>query len=145
MVEAIYFEESDVQVTSAKIVTPWGVYVSKDLRSVDLEDVKGVRRLLRRIILVVGIATYLLWLVGIFTGVLSASGSGSILILISVACGVLNSFVIRPILKVKIHGAFGLVTFDCGDNYRYAKKLAKALTALLNTEERHLENTPGAA
>ena len=106
------------------------------------------RRLLRRIVLGLAIAAYLIGMLIQFVNAISElelSAFGFTLVGIGLLSLIIDVFVFSPIYKVKIRGEFGLVTFDCGDDYRYAKKLAQALTVLLDSRNIYLEGTPGVA
>jgi len=145
MAETTYFNEPAVQVTASRIVTPWGTYPPQEVRSVDFERNRGIRHwLFVAVLCVVSVGT-ILSLIYLVSGQVPF-GISSIVLTLLVSGGLLaNSLWLSPTYKVKMRGTFGLVTFDCGDNLAYARRLEKAIQTLINAEPEQTTDSPGAA
>jgi hypothetical protein len=142
--ETIYFNEPDVQVTESRIVTPWGLYQPQDVQSVYIEREKGIRYWLWRIAGSIGPVSLLLLIADMLSGQVLFGIPRDALTLVTGVSFLLTYAVISPRYKVKMHGSFGVVIFDCGDNNLYASRLTKALQTLIQARESQPENRSGA-
>lgn len=149
MAETTYFNEPDVQVTDAKIVTPWGMYEPQEVQSVGFERSRDLRSGVRRWLFValgsiVSVCTILILIYLAFGQVPFGIPILALTLLVSGGL-LLTGLWFSPTYKVKMSGTFGLVTFDCGNNFAYALRLKKALQTLVNAKETQKADSPGVA
>src|SRR5690349_24347548 len=113
MAETTYFNEPDVQVIDSRIVAPWGVYRPQEVRTVEVETDKGVRRWLYVCVGLIGVLAFIISMVSPFIGQLVNDSVRSVAGIVWGACFFLMYTVLSPRYKVNMRGSFGLVIFDC--------------------------------